>query len=468
MLPSKLASACARAISGVMLIGTIGIAADVQARPKPIKPPVSHSESREQDSRAFIPIVSPLAAFPGLPSERWTGVYEGSSYQIEVPPNWNGMLVMYAHGFRGQGPELTVSPPAIRPWLLQQGYAWAASSYSRNYYDVRAGIEDTNALALAFSSLTGKAQPNKTYITGHSMGGHVAAAAVEAETYATANNRVVYDGSVPMCGVTGDVYEFEYLMNFTLAAQHLAGQGPTSFPATDFQAKLPQIIGALWDTYPTDPSPQGEKLEGIVRELSGGERPIFAEGFRTSLQNVVLGTGGRDGTVDGILADSLSGNLATRYQFDTDKAMSREEREFNDSIIRVIGHPPANSIRPDGLRWIPVVNGQFNVPVVSIHTLGDLYVPFKHQQIYRRNAEANGNGNLLVQRAIRAPSHCDFSYQEQVEAMAAMLQWEQQGIKPAGDDVLNPRVVANPAYGCEFTRNEGVPTRALLPACPVR
>ncbi len=466
MLPSKLASACARAIVGVMLVGGVGIAADVQARSKPIKPPVSHSESREQDSRVFVPVVSPLAAFPGLPSERWTGIHEGASYQIEVPPNWNGMLIMYAHGYRGTGPELTVGPPPIRPWLLQQGYAWAASSYSKNYYDVRAGIEDTNALALAFSELTGKAQPSKTYITGHSMGGHVAAAAVEAETYATANNPLRYSGSVPMCGVTGDVYEFEYLMNFTLAAQHLAGQGPTTFPATDFQAKLPLIIGALWDSYPTDPSPQGEKLEGVVRELSGGERPIFAEGFRTGLQSVVLGTGGQDGSVNGILADSLSGNLATRYQFDTNKAMSSEEREFNDSIIRVIGHPPANSIRPDGLRWIPVVNGQFNVPVVSIHTLGDLYVPFKHQQIYRRNAVAYGNGDLLVQRAIRAPSHCDFTYQEQVEAMAAMLQWDQQGIKPAGDEVLNPRVVANPAYGCQFTRNDGTQNRTSLPACP--
>ncbi|HCJ29036.1 MAG TPA: alpha/beta hydrolase, partial [Pseudomonas sp.] len=137
MLPSKLASACTRAIAGVMLVGTIGIAANVQAREKPIKPPLSHSESREQDSRTFVPVESPLAPLPGLPSERWTGIYQGSSYQIEVPPNWNGMLVMYGHGYRGTGPELTVGPPAIRPWLLQQGYAWAASSYSKNYYDVR-------------------------------------------------------------------------------------------------------------------------------------------------------------------------------------------------------------------------------------------------------------------------------------------------------------------------------------------
>ncbi|WP_043238866.1 alpha/beta hydrolase [Stutzerimonas azotifigens] len=462
MFPNKLTMACA----GVALVGALGLTADAFARQKSILPPYSGSEAREQDGRTFTPVVSPLDALPGLPSERWTGLLGNASYQIEVPANWNGMLVMYAHGYRGEGPELTVGPPAIRAWLLQQGYAWAASSYSANYYDVRAGIEDTNALALAFSELTGRPEPQKIYITGHSMGGHVAAAAVEAETYATANHRVRYAGSVPMCGVTGDTFEFEYLMDFTLAAQHLAGLGPTGFPASDFQQKLPQIIAALWTQYPTQPSALGEKLEGIVRNLTGGPRPIFAEGFRTQLQSVVLGTDGRDGTVNGILADSLTGNMDTRYQFDDHAAMSREEREFNDSIIRVIGRPSANNLRPDGLRWIPVVNGEFNVPVVSIHTLGDLYVPFRHMQIHRKRAEANGNGDWLVQRAIRAPSHCDFSYQEQVEAMAAMLQWEQQGIKPAGDEVLSPRVVADPAYGCRFTRNEGVPTRALLPACP--
>ena len=39
-------------------------------------------------------------------------------------------------------------------WLIQQGYAWAASSYSKNYYDVRAGVEDTNKLALNFNAIT--------------------------------------------------------------------------------------------------------------------------------------------------------------------------------------------------------------------------------------------------------------------------------------------------------------------------
>ena len=211
--------------ASVLLFGAAG-AVTAQAKGKPVTPtPSQWSDVREHDSRTFTPRVSALAPLPGFAdTQRFTGVHQGASYQIEVPQNWNGMLVMYAHGYRGTGSDLTVGPPtALRPWLLANGYAWAASSYSKNYYDVRAGVEDTNALALAFSDITGATEPEKIYITGHSMGGHVAAAAVEAETLATANNPVRYAGSVPMCGVTGDTYEFDYLSNFTFAAQHLAG-----------------------------------------------------------------------------------------------------------------------------------------------------------------------------------------------------------------------------------------------------
>ena len=63
------------------------------------------------------------------------------------------MLVMYAHGYSGTGPTVNVSDPPIREHLIRNGYAWGASSFSKNYYDVRAGIEDTNGLALAFQRI---------------------------------------------------------------------------------------------------------------------------------------------------------------------------------------------------------------------------------------------------------------------------------------------------------------------------
>jgi acetyl esterase/lipase len=171
-------------------------------------------ETRAQDSRTFTvadPTGTTFAAMAAAAGDvtdmsttsRWAGVLKGSNYRVEVPANWNGKLVMYAHGYAGTGAVVGVQNPSIRRYLIQQGYAWAASSYSKNYYDVRAGVEDTNALALEFVAIATKnsrplAAPSKIFITGHSMGGHITAAAIEDETFATAVNKVRYNGAVPM------------------------------------------------------------------------------------------------------------------------------------------------------------------------------------------------------------------------------------------------------------------------------
>ncbi|HOZ23799.1 MAG TPA: hypothetical protein PLI83_03320, partial [Thermomonas sp.] len=70
---------------------------------------------------------------------------------------------------------------------------------------MRAGVEDTNALALNFTAIAtarGRtlATPTKYFITGHSMGGHITGAAIEAEAATTAVHKVKYHGAVPMCG----------------------------------------------------------------------------------------------------------------------------------------------------------------------------------------------------------------------------------------------------------------------------
>jgi len=455
-------------------------------------------EPRLHDERSFN-VPNPMAAadfeaaadgFPGFKAlsgtsaetDRWAGELNGAAYRIEVPKNWNGKLVMYAHGYVGAVPELRVSMPSIRRHLIENGYAWAASSYSKNYYDVRAGVEDTNALADRFKKIAAERgrqlrSPHKTYIIGHSMGGHITGAAIEEETYKTAINKQKYDGAVPMCGVMGDTELFDYFAAYQLAAQTLAGYG--DYPSSKFADIAANVRSSLFVTFSTIPTAQGMKLAQAVKDLTGGERPVFAQGFgNTGLQSVVWGTFGSDGTVNGILNRNTLDTHRFVYQLDNNPAQSADEATFNASIQRLTAAPDANRLRSDGLRWIPKVNGQFKIPVVSMHTLGDMYVPFSMEQIYRKRADAQGSGDWLVQRAIRAPSHCDFTVREQVEAFDAMIAWAEMGIKPAGDDVLTPSTVANPTYGCAFTRNAGgvddnpvtVGTRTaiapMLAACP--
>ncbi len=53
-----------------------------------------------------------------------SGEIAGAAWIAQIPDNWNGDLLIYAHGFRGEGPELTVDPPPSYQFLTDEGYAW--------------------------------------------------------------------------------------------------------------------------------------------------------------------------------------------------------------------------------------------------------------------------------------------------------------------------------------------------------
>ncbi len=438
-------------------------------------------ETRTQDERKGVPVAfttasvypdyqadasgnSSFTPLPGAPeSDRYAGIHNGAAYRIEVPKNWNGQLVMYAHGYRGTHETLTVSNPSIRRYLIDNGYAWAASSYSKNWYDVRAGVEDTNALALAFNSIAASkgrtlTAPTKTFITGHSMGGHVAAAAVEQEALDHANNKIRYAGAVPMCGVTGDLALYDTFTAMQVTAQAVAGV--PAYPLERWTDISALVNNTLWGS-PTVSSTftptagAGERYASIIENLTGGQRPLFRLALTRPGSSFAsaYGTFGRDGTVNGILNKNGPDTTRFTYTITGDEAASQA---INAAAIDVVGDPEANRLRRDGLRWFPKINGEFSVPVVSMHTLGDLFVPFRMMQTHRERAQAKGNGDRLVTRAVRGIGHCDFTVQEQVEAFDAMIKWEKAGgtaaTRPAGDDVLSPSVVAQPTYGCQFTR----------------
>jgi hypothetical protein len=438
-------------------------------------------ETRAQDSRTFTPAeptattFTAMAAAPGDSvdmgtTSRWAGVLGGAPYRVEVPANWNGMLVMYAHGYAGTGAIVAVQNPTIRRYLIQNGYAWAASGYSKNYYDVRAGVEDTNALALEFNKIAAAnarplAAPSKTYITGVSMGGHITGAAIDDEAASYAVHKVKYNGAVPMCGVMGDAELFNEFAAMQVTAQALAGQA--AYPTDKFADIATQVTNTLFTTFPSKPTATGTKYLSVVKNITGGDRPMFDLGiaFGGSFPSA-YGTFGSDGTVTGILNKNVLDTTGFTYAIDGDAAGSTA---LNASAQKITPAPDANRLRTDGLRWIPKVNGDFKIPVVSIHTLGDLFVPFSMEQVFNKRVAARGNSGWLVQRAIRGVSHCDFTVVEMAKAFDDMIRWERSGIKPEGDDVVTPATVAAPTFGCKFTNNtmgpdETTTTKALRPA----
>ena len=417
-------------------------------------------------------------------TSRWAGVIDGAGYRIEVPANWNGELVMYAHGYAGEGLTLNPVSSAIRRYLVQNGYAWAASSYSKNSYDVRAGVEDTNKLALQFNAIAqarGRtlAAPSHTWIIGHSMGGHIAAAAVEAETYATAVNKVRYAGSMPMCGVMGDTALFDTFAGMQGAAHVLAGfpSTPLNQWSTIKDATEAALFGTTLNTQQVAPNgPTGMAYYSVLEHLTGGPRPLFDLGYAIggSFRGGPWGVFGTDTTTTGMTTKPTADSTGIVFKVTGQEQLSAQ---INAAAPRAVAPADANRLRWDGLRWIPKVHGQPQAPVLTLHTLGDLFVPFNMQQVYRQRVEANGAGDKVVQRAIRGASHCDFTNAEMAKGFSDLVKWVKAGTKPGGDDVLTPATVAAAAYGCTYTNNtldqdDSAVTKALRPvvvqmrACP--
>jgi pimeloyl-ACP methyl ester carboxylesterase len=387
----------------------------------------------------------------GLPSRVLQGVHRHAAYTIEVPPKWNGRLAMWAHGYRGTTTVLSVDPPSfgLRTRLLGQGYAWAASSYYANAYDVRAGVTGTHDLAVEFSSLVGK--PSKVFLAGVSMGGHVTGRSLE-------QYPGFYDGALPMCGVLGDHELFDFFLDYQLTSQALAGIRAYPTPPDYVTAVVPRIQAGLGLTGLTPGGPdttndQGKRFRSVVVERSGGPRPGDTAAF-AYWKDFLFGLGEpSDG--DRLAEDPgrLATNLGTRYR----------SGDLDRTVQRVAPEDWRSRLTPT-LTEVPRIAGRPTAPVLSLHGLGDLFVPYSMEQDYQRDVARHGRSKLLVQRAIRTVDHCEFAPAEVGAAWDDLVAWVDRGKRPAGDDV---NATTAPDHGCRFTDrtayNTG--TRRLFPPC---
>jgi hypothetical protein len=178
----------------------------------------------EFNGAAYTASFGPIANGSGQLSQVWTGIAgDGAAYRIEVPPDWNGTLVMFAHGFRGTGPVVWVDEPQLRQYFVNQGFAWAASSYAMNGYDPGDGVVDTHDLLQAFPSITGL-HARQAIMSGLSMGGEITTAEIEAY-------KGDFAGAMPYCGVLAGNNLFDYYLGANVTAAGLTGTA-ISYPTT--------------------------------------------------------------------------------------------------------------------------------------------------------------------------------------------------------------------------------------------
>ena len=380
------------------------------------------------------------------------GVHEHAAYILEVPEDWNGELVMWAHGYRGLSYELMPETPGfeLRRTYLEQGYAWAASSYSTNGYDVGAGVRSTQDLATYAAKLLPR-RATRTYVTGVSMGGHVIGRSLE-------QYPGFYDGALPMCGQLGDVDLFDYFLDYNLAAQALAGHDAYPYPSDYQNADVPLIKERLG--LDGTLTPEGEQLRAMTIERSGGQRPGVEAAFDHWKDYLFTFGVADDGGTLGFNISRVATNRTSVYSPNTpvDLNTEIERADAADQAAR-------SSHR---LNEPSRISGRPTAPVVSLHNLGDMFVPYSLEQSYARKAARHHRSGPLVQRGIRSAEHCEFSPAEASAAWNDLVDWVEHGDRPAGDDVLDPAAVAAPDYGCAFTDAAayGTGTRGLYARCP--
>lgn len=371
--------------------------------------------------------------FDALPGARAIfGEDNGSTYEIEVPDQWNGEVLYFAHGFRGNGADLVVQAPPIRDYLIEHGYAWAASSYSKNGYEPGVGARDTLALRDVFAEKVGA--PKKSYIYGQSMGGHVVALSLE--QYPTA-----YDGAVSECGVVSGHEVLDYLLSWAALASYFGGAD--LFAASTDAGKL---LGLLREDLPkvlgpaNDPTEKGKAFAAAIEQLTGGPRAFFREGF---LVNYTLNFGLLlQAVAQPQISNAVAENQNTQYVLPEGSGVSADE--LNHSVVRIAANPIYRD--PATYPEFADFTGKIQRPLLTIHGTGDLFVPISLEQSYRRIVDAAGAGDLLVQRAIRRAGHCTFSQEERIAAFEDLVKWVANGQKPAGDDILGDLREAGRAF----------------------
>ncbi len=356
-----------------------------------------------------------------------SGVLDGADYRIEVPENWRGGLVVYAHGIqRGPGTG-TLVPPPIAGHILRHGHAWIASGYRAREYQPHLFIEDLVALRELFLKDIG--QPRWIIIYGQSMGGHIVVASLELRPG-------LYQGGLAECGLVDGIGIADYLMAYTAAAEFIAGVPFFDAPHRQAFARLLNegVVPALG--MPGSYTARGRQFDSVVKYLMGADQagndlPLRLQGLQ---HRYFLNMMYRPADLEKDPNPGLRAASTVHIRYRIDPGLGLTEDELNARVRRV--HPVKDARSPAANPVYAERTGRITVPLLTLHETGDAWVPLSLEQAYRRRTIAAGTDHLLAQRVMRAPSHCGFYGETREQAFDDLVAWIERGVKPEGEDVL--------------------------------
>ena len=355
----------------------------------------------------------------------------GSLYEIDVPAEWNGDLVLYAHGIVEA--SLPVAPPAsqdgfaaLRTHLLGAGFAVAASSYSSNGWALDDAVRRTHQLGAIVAAKVGT--PLRTYLVGHSLG---ALAIVKlAETHPGQ-----YDGVLAMCGpLGGALAELEYAGSARVTFDYYF---PGVLPGTAFA--VPPGTQYLSPFDPGGPSPLFLQVFGalsanpqatfqwataahlpFVSPTELGNSSLYVIGFLLRYTNDLVAR---------VNGKTPFDNLDVHYQVNVTNDPATNaflSGLLNDGVERFTADPAAANFYDRN--YAP--GGRLDIPVLTLHTTRDPAIPFAHEAMFATAVAEAGRSAWLVQRPIDRWGHCAFSAGETAGAFADLVGWVTSGQRP--------------------------------------
>ncbi|OWQ88734.1 hypothetical protein CDN99_14725 [Roseateles aquatilis] len=362
----------------------------------------------------------------------------GSLYLIAMPRQWNGDLVVHAHGgpFLGAPTAKRVAEDLERWSIMPRlGYAWAASSYRQGGVAVTAAAEDTDRLRQIFIDKVAK--PKHVYLHGQSWGASVAAKGAELFTRGKPYDAVLLTSGV----LGGGTRSYDFRLDLRVVYQYLCHNHPLptepQYPLNiglppdskltqhELARRVDDCLGLNKPAAERTPE-QARKVKTIVDVVHIQERSILPHlNWATwHFQDIAQK---RTGGV------SPFGNIGAVY------AGSSDDAALNAGVLRYAADPKAVAT----LSADADLTGRIPVPVLTVHAIHDPTAMVELQDSFGRTMAAAGRGDALVQTFTGDKDHSYLSDPTYAALLEALSAWTTQGRKPTPEGI---------AAGCEKAR----------------
>jgi len=344
----------------------------------------------------------------------------GSVYRLIRPTNWNGTLLLYAHGYVSPEVPVGISPDAqlVASLVVPRGFAVAISSFSENGWVVKDGTQRTHQLLGLFTSKFG--QPSRVYVAGASMGGLIAIRL--AETWPDE-----FAGLLPACAVaSGTTRQFDYALNVRVLFDVFY---PGVLPWSPIDA--PAGLNPFLDIIAPAVAAMTANPAGAAAIASIAQTPVpFASGpeLFESITTALVASAGSQENLELTHGQPYFDNSATQY---TGALPPATLAFINANVQRFSGSPAGQNL----LAHDYTPTGDLRMPALTLSTFRDPVAPGFHRTIYGQQVAAAGNADLLVQRSVNGTAggygHCTFTPQELTQAFLDLVLWAEFGVKPS-------------------------------------